>query len=606
MLCTVGNRRIERAIPLVYSLWMVMLTALAMANALQAVNGVSVGILIAILAILSLSLKRQKGAEWLLRLRQKVLTPGLAVFALLAVALYFCCQPMVVWWADDIFYWALEPKGLWYLNGLTDHIGSIVYGFATYTPGMQVMQWQTLNIFGRFDESLLYYTLFLSYVIFLLPLCERISWKRWWAIPLVGISLIVLPLLSNALAYTFLCADTALAACFAFVLLILSDDKVDALALAAGLCGLTLLKQSGILLCVFALFFLLAKKREQRIPGHPQKKTLLLCWLAPLLTIGAWLIFCVAKPLEGAHDVHTLDSLGALVSGQLQLPASWQVMPGAFGYALTHWPTTERLLTALPFLPIPKLGWIALGVVFPLLMARVFGLKRMIRLSLTVLIGSALYLTVTLGSFVTTFNNEIASYTGENINNMSLLLERYLSPLLLGIGAVETSLAIGAFFHAKASVALRAGIACIAAALLVLTVNWGSVGDTLIPAGYQMREDTVSVADQTSETNFWADGFEDRVGATVLTGFSNDSEYMGNLDYTFAPARFQLPLRMNGDLETLKQDIRNRHITHIVCLDDANELYELASELTADGYMDTYTLYSVTDDGEEITLESVE
>ena len=167
LLCIAGNRRVERALPTVYCIWMVLLTGLAMANALQAVERLSFAVLIALLAALGVALARRKGALLLARLRRNTLTPGLGAFLLVAACLYVCCQPMVVWWADDIFYWALEPKGLWYLNGLTDKVGSIVYGFATYTPGMQVMQWQMMQFFGRFDESLLYYALFLSYAIFL-------------------------------------------------------------------------------------------------------------------------------------------------------------------------------------------------------------------------------------------------------------------------------------------------------------------------------------------------------------------------------------------------------------------------------------------------------
>ena len=142
--------------------------------------------------------------------------------------------------------------------------------------------------------------------------------------------------------------------------------------------------------------------------------------------------------------------------------------------------------------------------------------------------------------------------------------------------------------------------------IMVFCVNWASLGDTLVPVGYESRTDTVSVTAQTEETNFWSDALTDRAGAVVLIGFANDSEYIENLNYTFAPARFLLSDEACKDASSLTEKIRNQKVNYIVCLDDANMLYQGASQLTTDGYLDTYTLYAVVDDGVNITLESVE
>lgn len=603
--CVSANRRFEVALPTVFCLWMLLLTALAAMNALYLLDRISVGILVlVILAFLYLML-RDKENKLLRRAWRNIFTPGLVVFLILAVVLYYLCESMVVWWADDVFYWALEPKGLWYLGGLSDSLGSIVDGFATYTPGMPVMQWQVLHFFNDYSESLLYYTLYLSYAIFLLPLTSKLTWRQWWAIPLLCVALIALPLLGNALSYTFLGVDTALASCFAFVLIILRREPRDRLALLLGLCGLVLIKENGILLCLLALIFALME-RGNKSNHQVSPNGAWYCWFAPLFTIGAWAAFCLWKGYKGAGDGYTLGQLTAVVNGTYQLPASWNLMPASLWYAITHMPSTVRLLTALPLVAIPKLGWIVLLNLFPLALIPACGRKPMIRLSLFVFIGSVCYLGLILLSFAITFNREIAAYSGENVNNLSLLLERYLAPLMLGIGALELWLAMEALLEKKLTKIGKTGVVTTLSLVLILCFNWGSLGDTLWPAGYESRADTISVTAQTEETNFWSDALQDRVGAVVLIGFGNDSEYIENLNYTFAPARFLLPDERSGDAVSLKEQIRERKANYIVCLDDSNELYQGASQLTQDGYLDTYTLYAIVDDGENISLETVE
>jgi len=604
--CLVTNRKFEIALPVVFCIWMFLLTVVAALNALFLVDWISIVILIVVIASLSYMIIYKKKSHLLRRARQNILTPGLAVFVVLAVALYYLCKPMVVWWADDVFYWALEPKGIWYLGGLSDSLGSIVDGFATYTPGIPVIQWQFLHFFNAYSENLLYYALYLSYSVFLLPLCNRISWRQWWLIPLFCVLLIVLPLLGNALAYTFLGVDTVLAACFAFVLITLWQDTVDPLPLLCGLCGLVLIKESGILLCVLALGFSLVKREKPKSLMKKHHSSNWLCWLAPGATLAAWAAYCLWKGYRGAGDGHTLAQLVSIMNGKFLLPENWNVIPASIWYAITHMPDAFKLLTALPWLPVPKIGWIVLLILFPMVLIRAYGRKPMLRLSLLVFLGSVCYLTFILLSFATTFNREIGAYSGENVNSLCLLLERYLAPLILGVGVLELWLTLGAIQSKKTPRFWKLGMLTFFSLIMVFCVNWASLGDTLVPVGYESRTDTVSVTAQTEETNFWSDALTDRAGAVVLIGFANDSEYIENLNYTFAPARFLLSDEACKDASSLTEKIRNQKVNYIVCLDDANMLYQGASQLTTDGYLDTYTLYAVVDDGVNITLESVE
>lgn len=606
ILSVVARRRVERALPIAVCLWMLLLTGFAAFNRLNWMPWIALALLAVEASVLLFTIFQRTPAGFWRDLQTYFLTPGLLIFLILVIALPILCRPMVVWWADDLYYWALVPKGMWTLNGLTDAFGSLAGGFGTYTPGMPVLQWQMCSFYGEFREDILYTTLFLSYAVFLLPLCERIVWRKFWLIPLAAAGLIVLPLLANVLSYTFLCVDTALAACFAFVLLSVYDEHWDPLAVIAGGIGLVLFKQVGLLLGFGALALALLRHGGRKADNRVGTARVLLCWLAPVLTLALWLLTCNGVGLAGSHDENTLQNLLAMAQGTFQWPADWKLMPSALWYGLTRWPTTERLLTALPLISMPKLGWLVLLVAAPWLQVRTQGVRHALRLSLFALGLTAAYLLFILFSFATTFNHEIASYTGENINNISLLLERYLAPLLLGLGALELFEVFRALRVPRVTQLRSTGFAAALLLGCVLLVDWGSLRDTLYPNGYMNREDIYAVADQTEETNFWADTLTDRKDAVILIGFSNDAEFVGNLGYTFAPARFELPVSHSDDPDRLSDDIRNRSITQVVCLDDANDLYTGAALLTEDGFLDTYTLYAVEDDGSTVTLLSME
>ncbi len=619
VLSLLRRKRIERVLAPVFCAWMVLLTALAALNRLQWTDMVCWALVVAEaagLAFLLFNRSRRKEGPLGRDLLRYVLTPGLLIFGLLTAFFFVVCKPLVVWWGDDLLYWALQPKALWFQNGLTDSLGSLAPDFGTYTPGMPVMQWFMCHIFGDFSENLLYFTLFLSYVIFLLPLCEGVTWKRWWFIPLALGGLVALPALCGALSYTFLSVDTALAACFAFVLLALLMEPSDPFAVLCGLCGLVLLKQSGLLLCLMALCFALFIPRALRGKGESrdlQNKNFLkarrfqwLVWLAPLFLWGLWMLYCRLAGLSGVHTQRTFGNLSSLLSGSFGGPSGWSEMPAALWYALTHLPATGKLLTALPVLALPKLWWLLLLIAFPLLMARAYGLKPMLRLSALTAVSSAVYVALVLGSFFTTFGTEISAYSGEKINNLCLLLERYLAPLLMGFGAVELFLALGLLLEKEFRLAQKLCTTAVLLVVFLLCANWPIIGDTLFGMNQEEANARICVADATEETNFWADSLEERSGAVVLVGFSDYAEYIENLCYTFAPARILLPAGDSDDPQALQEDIIARHITHVVCLDDATPLYAAAAELTEDQWLETYALYAVEEGADGPGLTSVE
>ncbi|MDD3411479.1 MAG: hypothetical protein PHY12_11800, partial [Eubacteriales bacterium] len=422
----------------------------------------------------------------------------------------------------------------------------------------------------------------------------RIDWKRAWLIPVAAAALIGLPTLAGALSYSFLSVDTALAACFAFALLTADDDQP--LPLLAALTGLILLKQSGALLCLLVLLYTVMGGRPREALPARQKR--MLCFLLPAATYIAWMIYCRAIGATGLHTGGTFAVLGQMLSGAWAAPEGLAELPSALWDALTHAPTTGKLLTALPILPVPRLVWMLVLIVSPLLMGRAHGWKPMRRLSVFALVASALYLGTIALSFLTTFSGELGSYTGENVNNLRLLLERYLAPLLLGLGALELRCALDWRAMRGAGLGWAVSAAALTAAALCLCAGWPGMQGTLWPDGYAQREEVLPVEIKTAEPNDWYEDIEEPESAVILIGFSNDSEFIENLVYTFLPSRLVLATPGCADPAVLADVMRAEGVTHVICLDDACPLYAGATALSADESIDTYTLYVMNDEGQ--------
>ena len=200
---------------------------------------------------------------------------------------------MVVWWTDDAGYWALEVKSLWYFNGLVGAQEHLALAFGTYLPGMQLLQWWAMHAMGTWSEPALYATLFISYAAFLLPLLDGISWRQWWAIPLMLAGMLAFPVWGNAFSYTILSVDTVLALCFGYALAriwrLRPHDRAGLWAVGLALCAMTLLKQTGVLFAAFAIIWLLALKRERG--GHGGWAMGLCCAAPPLCCWAAGCCF---------------------------------------------------------------------------------------------------------------------------------------------------------------------------------------------------------------------------------------------------------------------------------------------------------------------------
>lgn len=594
--CVCARRRFEQALAPAVCALMLLLTLLAMPRRLFRMDGVAVAALLGVAALAAYALlaRRLTPRELGRRLAAYALTPGLLCFGA-AVALYaYACQPMVVWWRDDVAHWALMPKSLWAYNGFLDGAHHLNPTFGGYLPGMQVLQWWVLHALGEWSEPALYATLFSCYAAFLLPLVGRMRWKRVWLAPLATAALLALPAWANSTCYAVLSVDTALAACFGYTLVRIYElnrrDGPGLLAVALGLCGLVLIKQIGVVFAVIAMV-MMAVLGRCRAQGRAR---VALCWLAPLVTLGAWLGFCRAQGLGGMHTTNLMDTLGQMLRGAYVPPAGGDGVADAIGHAFLNAYTGEMNdMTSAP-VRIPLLVWCVLPVALLLLPFGNGREKR--RAAIVMALAAAGYVLMQYASFFTVFYWETEVYTQAHRDKMILLMERYMTPIVLGFAMLAARILAG-------EAARRTGpwpAACLAALAVTaaLGTNWSAMAESLIPKRYIQHDRALGAEASVRMDHDWAESLAEIPDACALVGLEVSSDFIKDLRYAFAPTRFELPTPQLEDAQALRAFLREKRVTHVICFDDVHLLFAPMRELAEDGEAYPWTVYEVAWDEE--------
>src|SRR5699024_4063541 len=105
----------------------------------------------------------------------------------------------------------------------------------------------------------------ITYAALLLPLLERVRWKRCWLVPFAFAGVLAFPYWGSVLSYVILSVDTVLALCFGYALVriwrLKPGDRAGLWAVGLALCAMVLIKQSGAFFAALAIVFMLVMKR---------------------------------------------------------------------------------------------------------------------------------------------------------------------------------------------------------------------------------------------------------------------------------------------------------------------------------------------------------
>lgn len=592
--CLLTGQRFEKMITTITGAAILLCYVLAMSKQLPLFSWVVYALLAMLAGYLAYRIATHQTTVTAQEVFQTAVTPALLAFIALLVFYAATLNTHAVNATDDFNYWAVMVKSLYAQNGFVDSYHHLSPRFMSYTPGVQLFQWIGLAMAGEFSEGMLFIMLAVLNSIFLLPFGSVLTWKKAYYLPLYFVFLIAMPTLMFRDTYAMLRVDATLGLCLGCALCqawdLARQPKAawfDVLSLGLTLSTLALVKQIGIVWAVLPITLVLFL--SQKVVRAPRK------WLVPLAMVVfvwiSWQVFTNIRQLNGVHETNLTGTLSDMAASTWQAPENLYLLPRALWGALTFADRATLVnspTTALVYMPM--LGWLLFSILAPLLLgafARNDQATAYKRLSVWMLCGALLLFVGFTVIFLTAFAPEFNSFISDDYARLQYLLERYLGAFLLGGVLLCVHLAQGI----KAPQAAKVPVAMCAMALLI---NWGQLAFHLNPYQYIPSEPTDVLIYE--EENFWVsdvEALDQPNDAIILYGINPTPMHRERLQYAVAPVKI---VTFYGDINTREfiDLLKNSHITHVICMDDCNPTYQVAVDFTEDGYMDTYTLYTVT------------
>ncbi|MDD3410257.1 MAG: hypothetical protein PHY12_05555 [Eubacteriales bacterium] len=420
-----SRRRIEETLPAAICLLLPLLLALGMLQKLAWIDWISCAAVAATLVWAAARLMRGRSSLRSLAafLQTQIFTPGLLCVALSAAAFWLMTRGRFVQDNDELNYWATQVRSLWISGGLVDAAHSPCLDFSGYLPGMPLLEWLGMHVYGAWNESVLYFTLFFTSSLFLLPFMRRVEWKRAWWIPVYVLASVAWPTLFSGAPYAILSTDAVMGFLLGYALCALwrNESPLDLLGAGAALCALTLAKEIGLFWALMAVAFdalVMRRKGAWKLAVAP-----IALWLV-------WKLFCRANGLGVYLNARAGNELSALLTGTYQHPAGITLVFRAALKALLLNPFSQSgyqdgLKAALG---LPPLVWGALFAFTP----RLCGEKNR-RFSLYVTATGLVWLALFLLSFWTVFAGEVYHYARVP-EHVVQRMDRYSQPYFLSMG----------------------------------------------------------------------------------------------------------------------------------------------------------------------------
>ncbi len=280
-------------------------------------------------------------ATWSL-LKAELFSAKSILLVVVMVVITFLVKDKVALWWDDINYWAVDAKALYYNGGFVGKYGNVAPEFGDYPPALQLFKWVFLHLFPDFKEGLMFGAYHCMNLIYTLPLLAKLHTKNPIYVLFGLIGIFLFPGIIDGIAQEGTCADVTMGLVYGAFLWAAYDEKEHKeffyfLRMSLYLSVLVLTKSVGIEWVFFGVifFFLMYTKRlkERSVSLKSKSKSLLLLCAAPLVTEGSWLLFCLLN-----RRVAKLTGAGVKIalSGDFTLPDNTMTKMGHFlrGFAL--------------------------------------------------------------------------------------------------------------------------------------------------------------------------------------------------------------------------------------------------------------------------------
>ena len=224
---------------------------------------------------------------------------------LLAVCIAITClvkDKAALWW-DDINYWAVDAKALYYNGGFAGKYGNVAPEFGDYPPAIQLFKWFFLHLSPDvFREGLMFGAYHCLNLIYMLPLLRKIPKNKPWLVLLGMLGIFLVPGIVDGVAKEGTCADVTMGIVYGAFLWAVLDDKNHKPSVYYGrlmlyLSVLVLTKSVGIEWAFFGMVFFFLfhfyRAKENGIAMKTVWKHTMRLVVVCLLTEGSWLGFCL-------------------------------------------------------------------------------------------------------------------------------------------------------------------------------------------------------------------------------------------------------------------------------------------------------------------------
>ena len=611
-LITIVRRPFETVLPLYTGALLLLCYGLAMFQALQWFTPILAALAVVGLVIGAFTFVR-KGfrAQGVLLLRN-VITPAFPTFLLLYILFAVAAAPHRVMHTDDIYVWAVQPLSIYAHHGLVDSFLHLSPRFMDYMPGMHLVEWIGLTLHGEWSEGVLFQWLWLFYLIFLLPLMSRCTWKKAWQIPLYLLGFLLLPAVFDTDAYQFLRVDVALGICLGYTMAQAwrfatepESRRFHGVALALGLSTLVLIKQPGIGWAMIPVLMTVLLRRDAA-PGKRLRQTALMAAL-PLLMFGSWLLFCRLKGLTGTHSDRLARSVEQAATGQLPSLSDLGMVTATVLRSLF----SGALNITAGNIVIPQIVWFA-GVLCAVFLLYRFGkVERSVfrRSVIALCIGYLVFLLVFIIAIMTSFWSDYSATMDEGtLASLISNINRYGCPLWYALTILSLHITLNTTGQplvtqtARLSGIARRALSVLLAALLLCSVPWIVLRDNLIPGRYSVNPSSEEI-DTLAANSFWREDFN-QPNAIVLLASDSYPYNRAWLQYALAPVKLIMPYETQWSEDQFRQFLSASHIGYFVSEGTENALYQLATDFSEDGYLETYTVYAVQWEGDSVRLVS--
>jgi len=455
------ERKLTEALPAGVFVFMLLSYVLAITGHISHITGLLAAYECAGLAASLILLKKKKGD-----LKGAFADPGLAIFFIMSVIIWFVSLHMKVTNFDDFHSWAIQPKDMFMVDGLpTGDMASSYY--RDYFPMVQIMDYLILKILGRYNESAMFAVLWWLMLLTVLPFLHRDKEAPGMTYLCRVVTGLMMPFLFSFQFLHCLGPDILATTLFGCALAYIfetdgqGEDIFGYLRIAAAVILLAMLKTTSLIFAAVCIAVFAVKRTDIK-----DRTTILESLLLPVITGAFWLSwksFCNTK----GNTTYLSDNLrNSLKSEGIRFPYYAGSTVRAFLARLFTYGLNDGRAGLTSFCIL------IFFVICYLLYRHVKGRDIRNTLSfITLLLGMAGYLLVMIYIYLFVFEEwealSLSSY------------DRYISTYF---GAM---LYFAFILLYEADRALPSWTVPVITLVMLATVNYPYVARTLLPAGYE-------------------------------------------------------------------------------------------------------------------------